>query len=84
MATSETLRFQCGLFFSAALSKACALKTQRFPNLLCLSFVSCRLPYPGGSNDFIWTAHPSLALLSPIIEGFSNRILGPIPDWPGV
>lgn len=26
---------------------------QNFPNLLCLSVGMCRLPYPGGSDDFI-------------------------------
>ena len=34
-------------------SSATLLKRQRFPNLLCLSFGMCRLPYPGGSDDFI-------------------------------
>ena len=34
-------------------SSLALLKRQRFPNLLCLSFGMCRLPYPGGFNDFI-------------------------------
>ena len=39
------------IIYSVA-SKGTALKRQSFPNLLCLSFDTCRLPYPGGSGNF--------------------------------
>ena len=53
MATSESLRSRDVLFIFVHRVQETAPKPQSFPNLLCLSFGTCRLPYPGGSDDFI-------------------------------
>ena len=37
-------------------------ENERLPNLLCLSLLTCRLPYPGGPNDWIGCSK-SLALV---------------------
>ena len=50
MASSEALVLsRVGLWFSPA-GLCLAAEDQRVPNLLCVSFVPCRLPYPGGSG----------------------------------
>ena len=52
MASSEPLGLSCRLMYSSA-GLCHTAETERSPNLLCVSFSPCHLPYPGGPDGCI-------------------------------